>query len=120
MKKLYHKYCKESKLKQEEVAKEIDVQQEYARQREYLERTVISLRKKQVKDQFIHRLDNVRIMQENVVLITEINHLRRDVNSIKQKERSVELALKNGHVAKHKEIGSEETTVPLPALPNDK
>lgn len=40
-----------------------DIQREYARQREHLERSVASLRKKLAKDTEIHRADNVRIMQ---------------------------------------------------------
>ena len=40
-----------------------DIQREYARQREHLERSVASLRKKLAKDSEIHRADNVRIMQ---------------------------------------------------------
>ena len=40
-----------------------DIQKEYARQREHLERSVASLRKKLAKDTEIHRADNVRIMQ---------------------------------------------------------
>jgi hypothetical protein len=40
-----------------------------SRQREHLERSVASLRKKLSKDTEIHRADNVRIMQENVMLI---------------------------------------------------
>jgi hypothetical protein len=35
----------------------------------------------------MHRGDNVRITNENVVLIKEINKLRRDIKDIKQKER---------------------------------
>jgi uncharacterized membrane-anchored protein YjiN (DUF445 family) len=40
-----------------------DIQREYSRQREHLERSVASLRKKLEKDNEIHRADNVRIMQ---------------------------------------------------------
>ena len=36
---------------------------EYARQREHLERSVASLRKKLSKDTEIHRADNIRVMQ---------------------------------------------------------
>ena len=36
---------------------------EYARQREHLERSVASLRKKLAKDTEIHRKDNIRVMQ---------------------------------------------------------
>ncbi|KAL3868099.1 hypothetical protein ACJMK2_040935 [Sinanodonta woodiana] len=56
-----------------------EVQREYARQRDHLEKSVASLRKKLAKDTEIHRADNVRIMQENVTLITEINDLRREL-----------------------------------------
>lgn len=40
-----------------------EIQNEYSRQREHLERSVASLRKKLAKDSEIHRADNVRIMQ---------------------------------------------------------
>ena len=36
---------------------------EYARQREHMERSVASLRKKLAKDTEIHRKDNIRVMQ---------------------------------------------------------
>ncbi|KAI9207649.1 uncharacterized protein BJ171DRAFT_278891 [Polychytrium aggregatum] len=76
VKALYQKYCKENINEDEE---EVDIQQEYARQREYLERTAASLKKKVVKDQSLHRIDNVRIMDENVALLKEINLLRKDL-----------------------------------------
>ncbi len=88
MKKLYQKYCKDA-ARPEDV-NDIDVEQEYARQREYLERTVASLRYKFHKDSGLHRLDNVRIMQENVSLIKEINQLRRNITTVKQKEKLLE------------------------------
>ncbi|KAJ3172248.1 Cilia- and flagella-associated protein 57 [Geranomyces variabilis] len=72
-----------------------DVQQEYARQREHLERTVASLRRKVTKDQNIHRADNVRIMSENVALIKEINQLRRDLKGTRAREKAAEIALKH-------------------------
>lgn len=43
-----------------------DIQKEYARQREHLERTVASLSSKLVKDSEIHRADNIRIMQARI------------------------------------------------------
>ena len=39
-----------------------DLHKEYARQREHMERTVASLRKKLTKDSEIHRSDTVRVM----------------------------------------------------------
>ena len=56
---------------------DVDMQEEYARQREHLERSVASLRKKLEKDNEIHRADNVRIMQvsykrnENISCVKE-------------------------------------------------
>ncbi|KAK6099155.1 hypothetical protein MT418_000606 [Batrachochytrium dendrobatidis] len=93
IKKLYQKYCKEGFHAEDSM--EVDIQQEYARQREYLERTAVSLQRKVAKDQFIHRSDNVRIMQENVTLIKEINQLRRDIIGVKQKEHTAEMGLKS-------------------------
>lgn len=50
-------------LQTETASVDADIQKEYARQREHLERSVASLRKKLTKDTEIHRADNVRIMQ---------------------------------------------------------
>ena len=44
-------------------AAETDMHSEYARQREHLERSVASLRKKLSKDSDIHRGDTIRVMQ---------------------------------------------------------
>ena len=76
VKKLYQKHCAED-IKQEGM--EEDIQKEYNRQREYLEKSVESLKRKLHKDMESHRQDNMRIMQENVTLIKEINELRREV-----------------------------------------
>ena len=48
---------------QAEQKSETDIHAEYARQREHMERTVASLRKKLAKDTEIHRMDNIRVMQ---------------------------------------------------------
>jgi hypothetical protein len=53
----------------QEVSLDTDIQKEYNRQRDYLEKTVASLKKQLSKDSEKHRLDNNRIMQENVTLI---------------------------------------------------
>ena len=44
-------------------SKDMDIQKEYARQREHLERSVQSLRKKMAVDSEIHRVENVKVMQ---------------------------------------------------------
>ena len=51
---------------QVDVGGEKDLHKEYARQREHMERTVASLRKKLTKDAEIHRADTVRVMQVRI------------------------------------------------------
>ncbi|TSL47697.1 Cilia- and flagella-associated protein 57 [Bagarius yarrelli] len=63
-----------------EVARaDADVQREYSRQREHMERNMDSLRSKLAKDIKAHEEKNRKLMKENVSLITEINDLRRDL-----------------------------------------
>ncbi|XP_017449297.1 cilia- and flagella-associated protein 57 isoform X3 [Rattus norvegicus] len=71
-----------------------DLQQEYARQREHLERNLATLKKKVVKEGELHRADYVRIMQENVSLIKEINELRRELKLTRSQIYDLESALK--------------------------
>ncbi|XP_035106971.1 cilia- and flagella-associated protein 57 isoform X2 [Callithrix jacchus] len=71
-----------------------DLQQEYSRQREHLERNLATLKKKVVKEGELHRTDYVRIMQENVSLITEINELRRELKFTRSQVYDLEAALK--------------------------
>ena len=59
-----------ARLQTETASVDADIQKEYARQREHLERSVASLRKKLVKDSEIHRADNVRIMQVRAGAVT--------------------------------------------------
>ena len=89
VKKLYQKHVTSSIRS---VGLDEDVQKEYDRQREYLERSVMSLRRKLAKDVELQRADNVRIMQENVLLIKEINQLRRELRELKQQNKQVTAA----------------------------
>ncbi|XP_009285547.2 PREDICTED: cilia- and flagella-associated protein 57 [Aptenodytes forsteri] len=74
---LYTKYVQQSDTVETE-ALDTDLQQEYMRQREYLERNLAALKKK-VKDQEVHQAAYMRIVQENVSLIKEINDLRQEL-----------------------------------------
>ena len=58
---------------------EADMQREYSRQREYLEKSVESLKRKLAKDSEMHRNDKARLMRENTQLTKEINMLRREL-----------------------------------------
>lgn len=51
-----------------EQERETDIHSEYARQREHLERSVASLRKKLAKDTEIHRADYIRVMQVRITV----------------------------------------------------
>merc|ERR1719163_1803849 len=84
---LYRKYV-QSGVKSIEV--DTDMQKEYNRQRDYLEKSVDSLKRKLEKDSQVHRIDNMRIMQENVSLIREINDLRREMHALKHERSSQE------------------------------
>eukprot|EP01028_Stygiella_incarcerata_P004742 TRINITY_DN2061_c0_g1_i1.p1 TRINITY_DN2061_c0_g1~~TRINITY_DN2061_c0_g1_i1.p1 ORF type:complete len:1197 (+),score=341.87 TRINITY_DN2061_c0_g1_i1:223-3813(+) len=76
-KQVYSRYVDTDFKVQEDVDE--DVLKEYQRQIEYLERTAESLKRKLFKDQEGHKVEVSRIMQENVVLIKEINELRREM-----------------------------------------
>merc|ERR1719313_3223889 len=68
-----------------------DIQKEYQRQKEYLEKSVESLKRKLQKDSEVHRQDNMRVMQENVSLIREINDLRKEINFLKHERQQQRL-----------------------------
>ena len=48
-----------------------DTQKDFSRQREHLERTVASYKKKEAKDKEIHKAENIRIMQVNTGISSE-------------------------------------------------
>ncbi|XP_033008310.1 cilia- and flagella-associated protein 57 isoform X2 [Lacerta agilis] len=75
---IYEKYVQKADMV-EIVGVDTDLHQEYTRQREHLERNLATLKKKVIKEGEVHRADYVRIMQENVSLIKEINELRREL-----------------------------------------
>ena len=111
---LYQNYFK---IDEESLSKgggqfEGDAQDEYARQREHLERNVTALKKKLKKESEIHKSDNVRIMQENVTLIKEINDLRKELKIARSNVHDLETAMV---IAKRQ--GFDERQVPKPVIP---
>merc|ERR1719152_1108774 len=98
---LYRKYV-QSGVKKIEL--DTDMQKEYNRQRDYLEKSVDSLKRKLEKDSQVHRIDNMRIMGENVSLIREINDLRREINNLKHERTAQELQAQYG-------TGGKDTTM---------
>merc|ERR1719440_425061 len=73
-----------------------DIQKEYQRQKEYLEKSVESLKRKLQKDSEVHR-------QENVSLIREINDLRKEINFLKHERQQQRL-----HVSRKKDGDDEK------------
>lgn len=63
------------------------------RQREHLEKTLAALREKMNKDNQVQRNDHIRIMQENVHLIAEINELRKELKLGRVRISDLETAL---------------------------
>ncbi|XP_007951295.1 cilia- and flagella-associated protein 57 [Orycteropus afer afer] len=91
-----------------------DLQQEYARQREHLERNLATLKKKVVKESELHRTDYVRIMQENVSLIKEINELRRELKLTRSQVYDLEAALKLAKKIRPQEAPETEPSKDIP------
>merc|ERR1712217_487499 len=106
---LYKKYVPNGIKKQE---LDSDIQREYNRQTDYLEKSVESLKRKLLKDSDVHRQDNTRILQENVALIREINDLRREIDYLKRERQQQRL-----NVSKLKTGGRSERP-PLPDQTN--
>jgi len=110
---LFKKYVPHGIKKQE---LDSDIQREYNRQREYLEKSVESLKRKLAKDSEVHRQDNMRIMQENVSLIREINDLRKEINFLKHERQQQRL-----NVSKQKKLAqSNQGASDGMAVPNER
>jgi cilia- and flagella-associated protein 57 len=60
-----------------------EIQQEYARQKEYLEKSVSVLKQKYAHDTARHQQDHLRATADNMLLIKEINELRNAVATAK-------------------------------------
>jgi len=96
---LYKKYVPNGVEKQE---LDIDIEKEYNRQKEYLEKSVQSLKHKLIRDSEVHKQDNVRVLQENVALIKEINELRREITFVKHERQQQKLDVKKSEKKKEK------------------
>ena len=97
-----------------------DVVEEYDRQREYLEQSVEALRKKLKRDQNANRADTMRLMQRNMELINEINTLREEVESIrnrKQQQRLLDTREHSGSKSRSKPTTPAHLPPVRPPLP---
>ncbi|XP_026533766.1 cilia- and flagella-associated protein 57-like isoform X3 [Notechis scutatus] len=101
---IYEKYVQKAD-RVEIVGVDSDLHQEYTRQREHLEHNLATLKKKVIKESEIHRADYVRIMQENVSLIKEINDLRRELKVTRLQVHDLQSTL--SLLKKHKKAGPQ-------------
>ncbi|CAN0135941.1 unnamed protein product [Lampetra planeri] len=90
---LYHRYVQLADAK-EIRGEDADVQREFARQKDHLERSVASLRKQLSSDTESHRSENARIIQENVTLVREVSDLRKELRNIRTHVHQLELTAK--------------------------
>jgi WD40 repeat protein len=97
---LYKKYVQDQDAA--DAGSEADVQREYNRQREYLEKSVESLKRKLAKDMQMHHTENSRLMREGVSLTREINTLRREAKFMQL-------------TSKHTGLGGSSSAMPPPA-----
>jgi len=105
VKRMYQKHVTETVASR---AIEPDIAAEYTRQREYLEKSVESLKRKLNKNMELHRSDNMRMMQENVTLVKEINDLRREIKQMKMVQRANSMAGTTGKMLGNDMGGSGE------------
>ena len=75
---------------------ESDLQAEYNRQREHLERNVEALKRKIAKDLKMYYADKARLTDEGVTLVDEMNNLRRENHRQNLKQEAVRAAAADG------------------------
>ncbi|XP_027504713.1 LOW QUALITY PROTEIN: cilia- and flagella-associated protein 57 [Corapipo altera] len=90
---LYSKYVQQSDVVEAE-AVDTDLQKQYMKQQEYHERSLAVLKKKVMKDQEMHQAAYMRLMQENVSLIKEINDLRQELKVANTQVHDLRAALR--------------------------
>ena len=82
-----------------------DIELEYKRQKEFLERTIDTLKLRLDKDVQAHKEENMAIVQANMELIKQINHFRQKIRNIKLHGRKL-------HTAKGKHEGDKDAQPP--------
>ncbi|NXK97716.1 CFA57 protein, partial [Formicarius rufipectus] len=90
---LYTKYVQQSDMVENEEV-DTDLQKQYMKQQEYHERNLTVLKKKAMKDQEMHQAAYMRIVQENVSLIKEINDLRQELKVANSQVHDLQAALR--------------------------
>lgn len=90
---LYSKYAHQPDTVEAQAA-EADLQQQYKKLQDYNERNLAVLRKKVMKDKEMQNTAYMRIIQENVSLIKEINDLRQELRVAHAQVHDLQSALR--------------------------
>lgn len=90
VKRLYHRYANKPELKSS-LSLDSEVQSEFNRQRDQLEKLLAEAKSKQVKKK--DDTDTAKLLRENVALITELNHLRVELNDLRKQNAQMESVL---------------------------
>lgn len=75
---------------------ETDIQIEYNRQREHLERNVEALKRNIKKDLDMFTNDNARLRREGVGLVEEMNNLRREAIVLRRQQKALDVKVSVG------------------------
>ncbi|OAD56123.1 WD repeat-containing protein 65 [Eufriesea mexicana] len=81
--KLYQKYSSSDEFLRSRKA-DLDVQCEFMKQRDHLERTIASLRKQVFQNKGSNGKDVDKTVEENIILITELNALREELKDARK------------------------------------
>ncbi|XP_026988372.1 cilia- and flagella-associated protein 57-like [Tachysurus fulvidraco] len=79
---IYRRYVHQSDVV-EITGVDADVQREFIRQQDQMQRNMDSLRKKLAKDNKVHEAKNIKLIKENTALIKETNDLRMEVKQLR-------------------------------------
>ena len=116
---LYRTYV--NKGSKESGAKDVpDSMEEFARQRDYMERSLQTLKKRAMKNEEAVKVNNVKKAAENAMLIDELNALRREKRHLEQSVQELtsdlQIARRRGGGSSRaaSALGEEEAPTPAP------
>uniref|UniRef100_A0A667XCB5 Cilia and flagella associated protein 57 n=1 Tax=Myripristis murdjan TaxID=586833 RepID=A0A667XCB5_9TELE len=94
---LYARHVQHADVDVETAREDAAIQREFGQQREYLEKSIAALKLKLDEATTDHEKQKTKILKENVLLITEINELRKELETAKTHIHSYQtrLALSN-------------------------
>ena len=81
-------FVKDQKARDEDVNQNIKM--EYENQKKFLENSMHSLKKRLEVESQIHKADNLKIMSDNMDLITKISIARQTCKSLNKRKKDVE------------------------------